>query len=81
MPAHSNHIEQPPVQSSMPNNAPLKIIPTEIDRPHDTTRKPLDRRHRHRSPINAELEQLRALAHYQGMLLELLNEKAGNGNP
>lgn len=72
--------QQSPSQSSMPNNAPLKIIPTEIDRPHDTTRKPLDRRHRDRAPINTELERLRTLAHYQGLLLELLNEKAGNGN-
>jgi hypothetical protein len=80
MSAQSIHPQQSPSQSSMPNNAPLQIIPTEIDRPHDTTRKPLDRRHRDRSPINTELEQLRTLAHYQGMLLELLNEKAGNGN-
>lgn len=80
MSAQSIHTQQPPSQISMLNNAPLNTISTEIDRPHDTTRKSLDRRHRDRSPINTELEQLRTLAHYQGMLLELLNEKAGNGN-
>jgi len=80
MSVRSIHIQQPPSQSSMPNNAPLKTIPNKIERPHDTTRKPLDRRHRDRAPINTELERLRALAHYQGLLLELLNEKAGNGN-
>ena len=64
----------------MPNNALLKTISTEIERPHDTTGKANDRRHRDRAPIITELERLRALAHYQGLLLELLNEKAGNGN-
>jgi hypothetical protein len=80
MSAQSIHPQQSPTQCSMSNNAPLKIIPTVIDRPHDTIRKSLDRRHRDRAPINTELERLRALAHYQGMLLELLNEKAVNGN-
>jgi len=64
----------------MTNNAPLKTISNEIERPHDTTRKPLERRHRDRAPINTELERLRAVAHYQGMLIELLSEKADNGN-
>lgn len=80
MSAPSILTQQPPSQSSMPNNAPLQTIPTEIDRPHDTTRKSLERRHRDRAPINTELERLRAVAHYQGLLIELLNEKVSNGN-
>ncbi|MDN4057141.1 hypothetical protein QPK31_02775 [Massilia sp. YIM B02769] len=80
MSAQSTQPQQPPVQSNMPNNAPLQIISTEVDRPHDTIRKSLDRRHRDRAPINTELERLRAVAHYQGLLIELLNEKVGNGN-
>ena len=64
----------------MTHNAPLQNISTEIDSPHDTTRKPLDRRHRVRTSPDAELQQLRTLCHYQGMLLDLLSERAGHGN-
>lgn len=63
----------------MTNNAPLKNIPAALDRPHDTTRKPIERRHVRKGPRTPE-ESLRALAHYQGMLIELLKEKAANGN-
>ena len=63
----------------MQNNAPLKITALENNRPHDTTRKPLERRHVRKGP-RTEMESLRVLAHYQGMLIELLQEKAGHGN-
>jgi hypothetical protein len=63
----------------MLNNAPLQNTPHKNDRPHDTTRKPLERRHVRKGP-RTEMESLRVLAHYQGMLIELLQEKAANGN-
>ena len=63
----------------MQNNAPLQNTPHENDRPHDTARKPIERRHFRKGP-RAEVESLRVLAHYQGMLIELLQEKAEHGN-
>jgi hypothetical protein len=66
-------------KSTMTNHAPLKNIPAETISPHDTTRKSLDRRHIRSGPRTQE-DNLRALCHYQGMLIELLQEKAANGN-
>jgi hypothetical protein len=63
----------------MLNNALLKNTSIRNDSPHDTTRKPIDRRHVRKGPRTPE-ESLRVLAHYQGLLIELLNEKAANGN-
>jgi hypothetical protein len=63
----------------MPNNAPLQNTLHETDRPHDTARKPTERRHIRKGP-RTEMESLRVLAHYQAMLIELLQEKAEHGN-
>jgi len=63
----------------MTYNAPLENIHAACDRPHDSTRKPIERRHIRKGPRTEE-ETLRVLAHYQGMLIELLNERAANGN-
>lgn len=60
----------------MTNHAPLKNISPQVDRPHDTTRKPIDRRH---VRVKSTSEQkLRTLCHLQGMLIDLQNEKAAN---
>lgn len=63
----------------MTKHAPLQNIRVEIDRPHDTTRKFADRR-LSRSTRRTEEQTLRAVCHYQGMLIELLTEKLANGN-
>lgn len=63
----------------MTKNAPLEDMPAALERPHDTTRKPIERRHIRSGPRTEE-EGLRALCHYQGMLIEILQQKAANGN-
>jgi len=60
----------------MQNTAPPQDMTPILNRPHDTTRKPLDRRHRARVRPDEELEKLRALCHYQGMLIELQKAEA-----
>jgi len=67
------------MKSTMQNHAPLQTISLENDRPHDTARKPIERRHI-RKGLRTEMESLRVLAHYQGMLIEVMQEKADHGN-
>ncbi|MGJ9420451.1 hypothetical protein ACHAC9_22245 [Massilia sp. CMS3.1] len=63
----------------MTNNALLQNTSPQTHRPHDTTKKSLDRRHIRSGPRTPE-ESLRTLCHYQGLLIEVLQEKAANGN-
>lgn len=63
----------------MPNNAPLQNTAYEKVSPHDTTRKPINRR-QIRKGLRTEEESLRILCHYQGLLIELLTEKVADGN-
>jgi hypothetical protein len=63
----------------MTTNAPLNDISSQIERPHVTARKPLDRRQTRSTPRTAK-ERLRILCHIQGLLIEALTEKAANGN-
>ena len=67
-----------PHQSNMTKNAPLKNISFEIDRPHDTARKAHERR---QGRVASSTEQkLRILCHYQGLLIQLNNEKVEHGH-
>lgn len=63
----------------MKNIAPPQNISTSTDRPHDTNGKSLERRHTRGKHLTAE-HKLRTLCHYQGMLIELQNERAGHGH-
>jgi len=63
----------------MKNTAPPQINSTFTDRPHDTNGKSLERRRTRGKHLSAE-QKLRTLCHYQGVLIELQNERAGHGH-
>jgi hypothetical protein len=63
----------------MTDNAPLKNMPLDISRPHDTIRKLRDRR-MDRPKRRTTEDKLRILCNLQAMLLELKTEKATHGH-